>query len=67
MLGWQFRQALEQVNTVHELARHLERFLNAGYAVWREPNGEFVLLPDTVALEPFQNFTLELLADETPR
>jgi hypothetical protein len=32
MLGWQFRQELEHVHTVHELARHLEGFLNAGYA-----------------------------------
>ena len=64
MLGWQFKQELEQVHTVHDLARHLERFLNSGYAVRRQPNGALVLLPDTVALEPFQSFTLELLADD---
>jgi hypothetical protein len=61
MLGWQFRQELEHVHTVHELARHLEGFLNAGYAVWTKPDGASVLLPDTAALEPYQDFTLELL------
>jgi len=64
MLGRQFSRELEQVHTVHDLAPHLERFLNAGYAVRREPNGGFVLLPDTIALEPFQSFVFELLADD---
>ena len=64
MLGWQFRQELEHVHTVHDLARHFEGFLNAGYAVWTEPNGVSVLLPDTVALEPYESFTLELLVND---
>jgi hypothetical protein len=67
MLGWQFRQELEHVHTVQDLARHLEEFLNAGYAVRRDTKGALVLLPDTVALEPFQSFTLELVADEQHR
>ena len=64
MFEWQFRQELELVHTVQALARHLERFLNAGYAVCRQPNGVLVLLPDTVVLQPFQTFTLELLAGD---
>jgi hypothetical protein len=67
LLGWQFKQELEHVHTVQDLARHLEEFLNAGYAVWRDAKGALVLLPDTVALEPFQSFTLELVADEQHR
>ena len=64
MIGLRFSQQLETVPTVHDLARHLERFLNAGYAVWTERNGASVLLPDTVGLQPYQSLSLELLVND---
>jgi hypothetical protein len=60
----QFKQALERVQSIEDLAQHLELLLNSGCYVWVEPNGERILVSGRVLVERINGLKIHIYAKE---
>ena len=64
MIESHLKQALDRVQTIEDLARHLEQLLNSGCYVWVEPNGERILLFGRALVEKINGLKIHVYADE---
>jgi len=64
MIESKFKQALETVQSVDDLAMHLELLLNSGCYVWEEPNGERTLLSGRALVEKINGLKIHIYAKE---
>ena len=64
MIEYQLKKALERVQNIDDLARHLELVLNSGCYVWVEPTGERILLSGRALVEKINGLKIHIYADE---